>query len=79
MGNGTGGRASGFEGVGLINTFTNGSDQAQGTLTSPAFTITHPYINFLIGGGNHPYPGNNDATAVVLLVNGKAVDFLVKP
>jgi fructan beta-fructosidase len=65
---------SGFEGVGLINTFTNGSDQAQGTLTSPAFTITHRYINFLIGGGNHPYPGNNDATAVVLLVNGKAVD-----
>jgi fructan beta-fructosidase len=65
---------SGFEGVGLINTFINGSDQAQGTLTSPAFTITHPYINFLIGGGNHPYPGNNDATAVVLLVNGKAVD-----
>ena len=43
-------------------------------LTSPAFTISHPYINFLIGGGNHPYPGNNDATAVLLLVNGKVVD-----
>jgi fructan beta-fructosidase len=65
---------SGFEGIGLINTFTNGSDQAQGTLTSPVFTISKPYINFLIGGGNHPYPGNNDATAVLLLVNGKVVN-----
>ena len=65
---------SGFEGVGLINTFTNGSDQAQGTLTSSVFTITKPYINFLIGGGNHPYPGNNDATAVLLLVNGQVVN-----
>ena len=64
---------SGFEGIGLINTFTNGNDQAQGTLTSPVFTISKPYINFLIGGGNHPYPGNNDATAVLLLVNGKVV------
>jgi fructan beta-fructosidase len=64
---------SGFEGTGLINTFTNGSDQAQGTLTSPAFTVSKPYINFLIGGGNHPYPGNNDATAVLLFVNGQVV------
>jgi sucrose-6-phosphate hydrolase SacC (GH32 family) len=64
---------SGFEGIGLINTFTNGNDQAQGTLTSHVFTISKPYINFLIGGGNHPYPGNNDATAVLLLVNGKVV------
>jgi len=39
---------SGFEGIGLIDTFVNGSDQAQGTLTSPAFTISKPYINFLI-------------------------------
>ena len=35
---------SGFLGNGLINTFTNGSDQAQGTLTSPQFTISQPYI-----------------------------------
>jgi fructan beta-fructosidase len=65
---------SGFEGKGLINTFVSGSDQAQGTLTSPAFKINKPYINFLIGGGNHPYPGNNDATAVLLLVGGKVVN-----
>ena len=64
---------SGFDGKGLADTFINGSDSAQGTLTSSAFTISHPYINFLIGGGNHPYPGNNDATAVLLIVNGKVV------
>jgi fructan beta-fructosidase len=64
---------SGFEGQGLVNTFTNGNDSAQGTLTSPEFTISQNFINFLIGGGNHPYPGNNDATAVVLLVNGQVV------
>jgi Beta-fructosidases (levanase/invertase) len=65
---------SGFEGVGLINTFTNGNDAAQGALESPEFTITQDYINFLIGGGNHPYPGNNDATAVLLVVNGEVVN-----
>jgi fructan beta-fructosidase len=64
---------AGFEGKGLIDTFVNGSDQAQGTLTSPVFTITQAYINFLIGGGNNPYPGSNP-TAVLLLVNGQVVD-----
>jgi fructan beta-fructosidase len=64
---------AGFEGKGLIDTFVNGSDQAQGTLTSPVFTITQAYINFLIGGGNNPYPGPNP-TAVLLLVNGQVVD-----
>ena len=65
---------SGFQAysTGLINTFVSGSDVPQGTLTSPAFTITQPYINFLIGGGDNPYPGSN-ATAVLLLVNGKVV------
>jgi fructan beta-fructosidase len=64
---------AGFEGKGLIDTFVNGSDQAQGTLTSPVFTITQAYINFLIGGGNNPYPGPNP-TAVLLLVDGQVVD-----
>ena len=40
-------------GKGLVNTWT-GSDAPQGKLTSPAFTIERPYINFLIGGGRHP-------------------------
>ncbi|HSH17606.1 MAG TPA: glycoside hydrolase family 32 protein, partial [Verrucomicrobiae bacterium] len=43
---------TGFRGSGLINTFREG-DGATGTLTSPAFTITRPHINFLIGGGAH--------------------------
>jgi fructan beta-fructosidase len=64
---------AGFEGIGLIDTFVGGADQGQGTLTSPPFTITQPYINFLIGGGNNPYPGPNP-TAVLLLVNGQVVD-----
>ncbi|HTI98794.1 MAG TPA: GH32 C-terminal domain-containing protein [Dongiaceae bacterium] len=44
---------SGYQGSGLVNSF-NGSDAATGTLTSPPFVITASYINFLIGGGNHP-------------------------
>jgi fructan beta-fructosidase len=65
---------SGFQAysTGLIDTFVGGSDAPQGTLTSPVFTITRPYINFLIGGGDNPYPGPNP-TAVLLLVNGKVV------
>jgi fructan beta-fructosidase len=66
---------SGFQAysTGLIDTFVGGSDVPQGTLTSPVFPITQPYINFLIGGGDNPYPGPNP-TAVLLLVNGQVVD-----
>jgi sucrose-6-phosphate hydrolase SacC (GH32 family) len=68
---------SGFLGRGLANTFVGstrneGGDAAQGTLTSPVFTIVHPYINFLIGGGAHTYAQPNP-TAVVLKVNGVVV------
>ena len=65
---------SGFQAysTGLIDTFVGGSDLPQGILASPSFTITQPYINFLIGGGNNPYPGPNP-TAVLLLVNGRVV------
>jgi len=43
----------GFQGKGLVNSWT-GTDALQGRLRSPEFTIDRAYINFLIGGGNHP-------------------------
>ncbi|MFF8532992.1 GH32 C-terminal domain-containing protein [Streptomyces sp. NPDC015532] len=62
---------SGFLGSGLADSFLNG-DSTTGTLTSPAFTIDKDYVNFLIGGGNHPADSDNP-TAVELLVDGKVV------
>lgn len=69
-------QVSGFLGARLVNSFfgklinKDDGDNAVGSLTSPAFTISKPYINFLVGGGNNPYSKEN-ATAVVLLVNGE--------
>ncbi|MEV5609543.1 GH32 C-terminal domain-containing protein [Streptomyces sp. NPDC052225] len=62
---------SGWLGVGLVNTFLGG-DAATGTLTSPEFTLDKDYVDFLIGGGNHP-AGAADPTAIQLLVDGKPV------
>ena len=58
---------SGFLGKGLVNTFLGG-DAPSGTLTSPEFTISRKFVNFLIGGGNH-----TDRTCINLLVDGKVV------
>ena len=44
---------TGYVGSRLVNSFLGG-DGSTGTLTSPPFIITKPYLNFLIGGGNHP-------------------------
>ncbi|MHC4625959.1 MAG: GH116 family glycosyl-hydrolase, partial [Planctomycetota bacterium] len=60
-------RVSGFAGKGLVNTFLGG-DGPVGTLTSPEFTISRKFINFLIGGGNHV-----DRTCINLLVDGEVV------
>ncbi|WP_327714766.1 GH32 C-terminal domain-containing protein [Streptomyces sp. NBC_00490] len=62
---------SGFLGDGLANSFLGG-DATTGTLTSPEFTIDKNYVNFLVGGGNHP-AGSDNPTAIELLVDGKAV------
>ena len=65
---------SGYEGSQLVNTFID-HDNGTGHVTSPEFTITTDYINFLIGGGNHPYPGDatNRPTSVNLIVGGEVV------
>jgi sucrose-6-phosphate hydrolase SacC (GH32 family) len=57
----------GFRGHGLVNTFLDG-DKAEGTLTSPVFEISHDYLSFLIGGGNHA-----DKTCLNLRVNDRVV------
>ncbi|MFJ7905708.1 GH32 C-terminal domain-containing protein [Kitasatospora sp. NPDC096204] len=54
---------SGFTGPGLVNTFLGG-DAATGDLLSPPFTVTRRYLNFQVGGGNHPYvQGSGDGSA----------------
>jgi fructan beta-fructosidase len=58
---------SGYLGQGLVNSFYKG-DGTTGTLTSPAFKIERPYLNFLIGGGG--YAGE---TCINLLVGSKVV------
>ncbi|MEU1850533.1 GH32 C-terminal domain-containing protein [Streptomyces sp. NPDC019990] len=64
-------QVSGFMGGGLVNSFRNG-DSTTGTLTSPEFTVDKKYVNFLIGGGNHP-AGSEGPTTVELLVDGQVV------
>ncbi|GJF35026.1 hypothetical protein KNE206_77260 [Kitasatospora sp. NE20-6] len=48
---------TGIEGTGHANSFHDG-DSTTGTLTSPAFTATSNYLNFKVGGGNHPHNPN---------------------
>uniref|UniRef100_A0AAU1ZYG9 GH32 C-terminal domain-containing protein n=1 Tax=Streptomyces sp. NBC_00093 TaxID=2975649 RepID=A0AAU1ZYG9_9ACTN len=64
-------QVSGFQGGGLVDTFLNG-DGTTGTLTSPEFTLDKRYVNFLIGGGNHPADSANP-TVLELLVDGQVV------
>lgn len=55
-------QVSGFAGGGLVNSFSDG-DFPQGTLTSAPFTLTHDYVNFLVGGGAHAHdPAAGDGT-----------------
>ena len=45
---------SGYIGAGLVNGFTDG-DWPVGSIESPTFTVEQPYVNLLVGGGNHPH------------------------
>ncbi len=58
---------SGWHGKRFINTFQP-DDTPHCILTSKPFTITEPYIAFLIGGGRH-----KGATCMNLVVGGKVV------
>jgi len=58
---------SGFRGRGLVNTYL-GRDGPHGVLTSPTFTIARPFINFLVGGGDH-----KGRTCINLVVGKKIV------
>ena len=57
----------GFQGKGLVNGFEKG-DGPTGRMTSPEFKITKPWVNFLIGGGEH-----SRNLAATLIVNGELV------
>jgi sucrose-6-phosphate hydrolase SacC (GH32 family) len=57
----------GFRGQGLVNSYLGG-DAATGTLTSPEFTVSQRYLNFLLGGGAH-----EGQTCVNVLVGGQVV------
>ena len=52
---------AGYEGDKLVNTFLGG-DAPTGTLTSPKFSVTQDYLNFLVGGGNHPHVAGTTLT-----------------
>ncbi len=58
---------SGFKGKALANSY-GGRDSLKGRLRSPAFTVDHRYIAFLVGGGAHA-----GQTCVNLVVDGKTV------
>jgi fructan beta-fructosidase len=58
---------AGYEGRRLVNSFNQGDDSV-GTLESPQFKISKPFLNFLIGGG-----GWENETAVNLVVDGQVV------
>ncbi|TFC00926.1 MULTISPECIES: GH32 C-terminal domain-containing protein [unclassified Cryobacterium] len=56
-------------GAKVLDTYAGGGDSSTGAITSPEFTITRDYIDFMIAGGNHPW-GSSGSAAVNLLVNG---------
>jgi levanase len=64
-------QVTGYIGEQLVNTFID-HDASQGTITSPEFTIAKSHINFLVGGGSHPWT-TSEPTTVNLVVDGAVV------
>lgn len=63
----------GYAGKRFVTSF-HGGDETVGTLTSPLFKINHPYMNFKIGGGEHPSMGKeNRGVGIRLIVDGEIV------
>jgi sucrose-6-phosphate hydrolase SacC (GH32 family) len=60
---------NGYAGTGLANSF-HGGGAATGTLTSPEFTISKRYVNFLLGGTT---AATTNPTTINLLVDGAVV------
>lgn len=58
---------SNFVGKRLVNSFNKG-DATTGEITSQSFTIDRDFINFYIGGGQHP-----GKTGIQLMINNKVV------
>ena len=48
------GMSSNHAGEYWLGGYVKVGDQGSGTLTSPTFTVTHPWASFLIGGGRDP-------------------------
>ncbi|GAA1518792.1 hypothetical protein GCM10009761_21500 [Agromyces terreus] len=64
---------SGYIGAGLVNGFHD-FDWPVGTVESPTFTVEDPFVNLLVGGGDHPHVDgtrlDNEAPAGRLLFDG---------
>ena len=58
----------GFKGNKLVNSFYN-RDSSTGKIISPSFLIDKKYLNFLIGGGDHP-----NETSINLIIDDKVVE-----
>jgi beta-fructofuranosidase len=67
---GAAGRISGFSGSGLASSVSAREkwQDDRGSLCSPEFVVSRPYINFLVGGGDHAF-----RAAVTLWIDGRAV------
>ena len=67
----TQGPVFGFTGESMATSF-HGGDGSKGTLTSPFFQIDRPFLNFKLGGGEHP-AREGRGVGMKLVVDGETV------